>query len=646
MEESSSQLPNVLHEYIYQPLKHCEYVRLLRLHTVEEQVQCSLEQIPLAEAKFEALSYVWGSEEKPFRAIIYDTRGRNVGFVPLTRNLYDALHDLRHTPELKKTNFWIDQICIDQNGEEKNHQVKIMSRIYKSAARVIMYAGPSQPAELEGRGIRLLYEIDKHFATSYPSISGKGTIWNATGAGHEFPIADLSDDIRRRYTANDWKWLADLASGPWYDRLWMVQEQLANANITMLRGSRLLAWNKVAAMTILFGVRLLPQQYWSSSERFILLEYTVYSLWQDRQDRCFEYSHRTLLQNINCYGGLKCRDSRDYIYSLLGISSDSDKLSIYPDYSEVNTVGQLFHDITIRILKASTDLFILTQACRVQHKSGLPSWVYTPSLDFRFPGLRFDTSPHVRSLLTSRPAFSADSMVLALRGSCVDTIKFLAPKTIPPRGHYIGPMNDLWIQPVTQYLSGLASIMSHTGVTLPHAAALGRAISSAFGGLVSNSRKVVTDEYAASYTCSCISFWMHEISTYNKQLSPDTTEVLAACRSIMHGISQAMHSQYAQNHDSSQVDLTLRETKQHHQHLLTTRVVFCVSEKGRTGLVQERVMANDILTAFEGADRLFAIRPEGSKYRLIGCAYVDGSMNGEFYAGIDPNEVDEVIELI
>ncbi|KAI9658046.1 MAG: hypothetical protein M1821_002706 [Bathelium mastoideum] len=646
MEESSSELPNVLHEYVYQPLKQFECVRLLRLHTVEEQIKCGLEQIPLAEAKFEALSYVWGSEEKPFRAIICDTRGRNVGFVPLTRNLYDALHDLRDTPELKNTNFWIDQICIDQNGEEKNHQVKIMNKIYKSAARVIVYTGPAQSAELEARGVRLLYEIDGHFAANYPSILEKGSIYNAMGERHDFPIGDLSDDIKRNYTAIDWKWLANLASGPWYDRLWMVQEQLANVNTTILRGSRLLAWDKVVAMTILFGVRLLPQQYWSSSERFILLQYTVYSLWRDRQDRCFEYSHRTLLQNIICYGALKCRDSRDYIYSLLGISSDGDKLSIYPDYSEVNTVEQLFHDITIRILKVATNLLILVQACQFQHKSGLPSWAFGPSSEFCFPAVRFDYSPHVRSLLTSRPTFSADNTVLGLRGSCVDKIEFLTPRITTPEGHYVGPMNNHWIQPVTQYLSALASTMSHIGVTLHHAAALGRAISSVHGGLVSNPEQVVTVEYAAAYACSFICFWMHELSAYDNQLPPYTTEVLAACKSMIHRLSQAMHSPYVQQDGSCQTDLTLRETERHHQCLLPTNIVFCVSEKSRIGLVQDRAMANDVLTVFEGADRLFVIRPEGSKYRLISPAYVDGLMNGEFYAGVDPNEVDEVIELI
>jgi hypothetical protein len=223
MEESSSELSDVLRKYVYQPLEQLDHIRLLRLHMVEDQIECTLVQVPLTEAKFEALSYVWGSEEKPFRAIIHDTRGRDLGFIPLTNNLYNALRDLRDTPDLKSKSFWIDQICINQDGEEKNHQVKIMRKIYETAARVIVYVGPAQSTEQERRGVQLLYEVDRHFAANYKFILEKGNIWNALVGPRDFPVVNLPDDVVRNYSANDWKWLANLASGSWYDRLWMVQ---------------------------------------------------------------------------------------------------------------------------------------------------------------------------------------------------------------------------------------------------------------------------------------------------------------------------------------------------------------------------------------------------------------------------------------
>lgn len=54
----------------------------------------------------------------------------------------------------------------------------------------------------------------------------------------------------------------------------------------------------------------------------------------------------------------------------------------------------------------------------------------------------------------------------------------------------------------------------------------------------------------------------------------------------------------------------------------------------------------DLVAIFEGADRLFILRPAGKRYRLIGDAYVEGLMKGEAYEGVDPDEVDYNIEIV
>jgi hypothetical protein len=65
-----------------------------------------------------------------------DGDGRPVGTIPLTKNLNDALRDLWNAAELTSKLFWTDQICIDQEGEEKSHQVALMGKIYENAKRV------------------------------------------------------------------------------------------------------------------------------------------------------------------------------------------------------------------------------------------------------------------------------------------------------------------------------------------------------------------------------------------------------------------------------------------------------------------------------------------------------------------------------
>jgi hypothetical protein len=60
-----------------------------------------------------------------------------------------------------------------------------------------------------------------------------------------------------------------------------------------------------------------------------------------------------------------------------------------------------------------------------------------------------------------------------------------------------------------------------------------------------------------------------------------------------------------------------------------------------------KIESGDVIAAFRGADKLYALRPvEGGRYRLVGDAYVDGLMFGEAYEGVDADEVVYDIELI
>ena len=84
---------------------------------------------------YEALSYVWGSDEKPFRVACNQKSG-----IPVTASLYHALRDLRLEDEIRT--IWADAICINQHDvPERNHQVLLMDRVYKGAQKVVTYVG-------------------------------------------------------------------------------------------------------------------------------------------------------------------------------------------------------------------------------------------------------------------------------------------------------------------------------------------------------------------------------------------------------------------------------------------------------------------------------------------------------------------------
>lgn len=138
-------------QYRYSPLSrttHC--IRLLRLLPGLERTEnlhCELLEYDIRHATatnhlYEALSYIWGSEETPNPIIIRNQGGEDTQLA-VTQNLHAALLRLRHCqfPRI----IWVDAICINQSdNEEKEHQIRLMAEIYAKANRVIVWLGEAQ----------------------------------------------------------------------------------------------------------------------------------------------------------------------------------------------------------------------------------------------------------------------------------------------------------------------------------------------------------------------------------------------------------------------------------------------------------------------------------------------------------------------
>ncbi|OAG01196.1 uncharacterized protein CC84DRAFT_1229978 [Paraphaeosphaeria sporulosa] len=68
------------------------------------------------------------------------------------------------------------------------------------------------------------------------------------------------------------------------------------------------------------------------------------------------------------------------------------------------------------------------------------------------------------------------------------------------------------------------------------------------------------------------------------------------------------------------------------------------NKRPRNGMIE--VLEGDVIVALQGADSLFVLRSAGSKYRLVGDAWVDGLMNSEAYQGLGSDQVDVDIDII
>jgi hypothetical protein len=131
---------------------------------------------------YDALSYVWGGEDKPRTISI----GRHD--VQVTENLYAALLRLRYRSFDRF--LWVDAICINQeNGQEKEHQIQYMPKIYGLANCVIVWLG-----EAADDSNRALEEI--------------------RFAGEKAPTSSPNDEAIR-------KPVLTLLQRPWFRRIWV-----------------------------------------------------------------------------------------------------------------------------------------------------------------------------------------------------------------------------------------------------------------------------------------------------------------------------------------------------------------------------------------------------------------------------------------
>lgn len=158
--------------YEYKPITAKEHTfRLILLHPASQPkieidiIHASLDEDNLI--AYEAISYVWGSQQMSTSVFVPEVQK----YLKVTNSLELVLRDLR-LPDTKRC-LWIDGICINQHDQndiekiEKNHQVRLMGRIYNSAHRVLFHLG--RPTELTPILKDAITEMQQHQALQEPT---------------------------------------------------------------------------------------------------------------------------------------------------------------------------------------------------------------------------------------------------------------------------------------------------------------------------------------------------------------------------------------------------------------------------------------------------------------------------------------------
>jgi hypothetical protein len=176
---------------------HRQEIRILTLTPGKdtEVVHCDLNTASLVDMPaYTALSYVWGGAHQDLSICERDIR------FPVTGNLALALRSMRKAD--REEVLWVDAVCINQDDViEKQHQIRLMGRVYSDAENVIIWLGKGTPDTDELA--RIMNETDFLYCPQ--------------------PDVEESSDAREAYTAQAWEvkfLILIILRKPWWQRVW------------------------------------------------------------------------------------------------------------------------------------------------------------------------------------------------------------------------------------------------------------------------------------------------------------------------------------------------------------------------------------------------------------------------------------------
>jgi hypothetical protein len=188
-----------------------KHIRILEILPGEfdRPLECKLSVTSIGSVAFEALSYRWkGAKDAKIHV-----NGANC---LIMQNLASALQYLRHPNGSRFV--WCDAICINQNktSDEKDDQMLLMGKIYRSAETVLIWLG--EPTLESNKAMEYFAKFPG------PEWCGGLPFW-------------IQTDLSYR---NHHEWWLDFGDGllstDWWGRTWMVQELVLAKKLVFVCG--------------------------------------------------------------------------------------------------------------------------------------------------------------------------------------------------------------------------------------------------------------------------------------------------------------------------------------------------------------------------------------------------------------------------
>lgn len=426
---------------LYSPLPSPRHIRILEIGPINEQdtdlttyeYRMETRSLDDVREKYEALSYVWGSENQ---RVPERVNGHEV-MVP--RNLHDAL------PVLSRftTFVWVDSICINQDDVgERGHQVKLMKDIYQYARSVLVWLG-GLPGHETGDGLRA-FTLRQYVAVWYR----KGGSWlsrfacdrdmdqlQRNSSTHCPPYSDLTI-VPGSNTA---RLVEELLSRPWFTRTWVVQEVAVARRTTVVFGKQSLPWGVFVGLCSLAERRKMESV---PALKMVSLVKIIRDGGLDNRPLMSALLSGTRLLNAS--------DPRDKVFAMLGICDRAEEFTQFPDYEM--SVAAVYSAVTRSIIEQSQSLEILAHVSRISEMDSqdLPSWVpdwrVTPALPILGRSHRFTDMATTTN--TARP-FASTLQTCPVLGCQTDSSRIVLQGFAV--GHITCLNKDLWLDRLAPY---------------------------------------------------------------------------------------------------------------------------------------------------------------------------------------------------
>ncbi|KAK4061994.1 uncharacterized protein Triagg1_10157 [Trichoderma aggressivum f. europaeum] len=657
----------------YTPLVRPLEIRVLILHPGKKgsPIECTLEHRRLgsSKARFDALSYVWGSPAVTGE-ITCNNRRRNVG-----RNLYDALERLR-LPDEERV-LWIDALCINQaDNQEKTQQVRLMGEIYSKAHRVLIWLGNHEAVEagvgkLASRppdGKHVDWKPLKPVFTNVLFYQAQAfLIWLGFDSAVNMGVANLEEPQSPRQF--DWSALVPVIQSPWFNRVWCIQELVLASNPLIVTRDSMISWDQFARAVLELRTQFDTYRMKTQHRDNQSME-NFYFLHDMRQKRKKKRSQRhNLLELLFLTRGFQATDPRDKLFALVGLAGDvlSSDWEVTPNYDL--SVAEVYHRFALwhLIRKRQFEIFSFGRGQGLPlslELEPLPSWVPDltrpdfaaplPKLDYlsvNYIDLRYDVLKEFAlrkkyfgeatkvyhadlkypwwalgrqsDFRPARIAFSQGTAVIHVVGTKIGALKALGT----PFDHKIAN---------TEFMgedAGFAANILHTWAWLNQTWAVA-------------GQNVLGDKYARLPKDKIDAVWrtMTCCMTANGKNAQFTIYSRAA---------QALYENFLENtrrlglRQGGQVDknaqVTVNDAVPLTEDLLsklllmhTSAVKWCpgrrfaVTDAGDFAAVPKAAQKGDVVCIFNGGRVPYVLRPAANgNYTLVGECYVDGMMRGE-----------------